>query len=224
MTGRYSPVDPVALGSSFRSVNVAPHAAVPSLVVGTNAELMEQVAALWIKEDDVVVDSTFGRGVFWKHLPGLPHHAHDLKVDGVDLGNLPHADCAVDVVALDPPYRPSHGSKNFGDHSLAQAYGLGGGGLDTIEDVLALYRRGAAEAWRVLNSGGRLICKSQDMTYGHRLHLVSLDVLRIIEGSGFKMVDQFILGNEARLQSSKWQNQERARRAHSVLWVAAKVI
>lgn len=221
MTGRYSPVDPVALGSTFPAVNRDSHAEVPSLVVGDNSALIKEVATLWIRDGDVVVDATFGKGVFWKLLPGLPTHAHDWKLDGVDLGDLPHEDGSVDVLALDPPYRPAHGSKGFSGHSLADAYGLTQN-IDTISDVLNLYERGAAEAMRVLRGGGRILVKTQDMTYGHRLHIVSMDVLRILTNAGFEMVDQFILGNTSRLSSTKWATQERARRAHSVLWVAVK--
>ena len=64
--------------------------------------------------------------------------------------------------------------------------------------------------------------KCQDMSYNHRLHFVTLDIMRDIEAEGFEIADQFILVNAARMPSSKWSRQERARRSHSVLWVAVK--
>jgi len=222
MSGRYSPENPVALGVPAPAVNMEPHSPVSSLVVGDNSDLMKQVATLWVRPDDVVVDCTYGRGVFWKALPGFPTFGHDLAGDGTDLRNLPHGDATVDVVVLDPPYRPTHGSKSFQGHALANAYGLGGESLDTIKDVIALYAAGVAEAARVLRPGGRLLCKTQDMTYGHRLHLVSMDVLRLMTEAGLGMADQFILGNKTQLSSPKWKRQERARRSHSVLWVGVK--
>lgn len=222
--GRYSPLDPVVLSTDRAAPNQQPHkgdlfggGTSVSAIVGDNAALMENVAKLWIVESDRVVDVTFGRGVFWRRLPGLPHVGHDIAGDGVDCRETPHDSGSVDVVAFDPPYRPTHGSAMDESNGLAQAYQLGG--LETMNDVLDLYEAGICEAARILRPGGRLLCKCQDMSYGHRLHLVSLDVLRLMLQSGFDFADQFVLVNGTRLASPQWEKQERARRAHSVMWV-----
>lgn len=189
-----------------------------SAVTGNNADLLAAVTRLWITPGDVVVDATYGRGAFWTKTPSLPTYAFDAKT-GHDLRALPLPDASVDVLALDPPYRPTHGSKSFGN-VLADAYALGTTNLDTINDVLALYRDGIQEAARVLRNGGRILVKTQDISYANRLHLVSLDVLRLLTDCGFALADQFVLTNSTRLGSTKWVRQERARRSHSVLWVA----
>ena len=192
---------------------------VVSAIAGTNAELMENVARLWIKDGDVIADVTYGRGAFWKRLPE-PYAKHDLALDGVDCRDLPYAENTFDCVVIDPPYRPGHGSKGFGENGMAKAYQLGP--LDTINDVLDLYRAAIVEAWRVLVPGGRLMVKCQDLSYANRLHLVTLDVLRDITENGFELADQFLLVNTPNLSSGAWKGQERARRSHSVLWVACK--
>lgn len=192
---------------------------VVSAIAGTNAELMENVARLWIKEGDVIADVTYGRGAFWKRLPE-PYAKHDIALDGVDCRDLPYAENTFDCVVLDPPYRPGHGSKGFGENGMAKAYQLGP--LDTINDVLDLYRAAIVEARRVLVPGGRLMVKCQDLSYANRLHLVTLDVLRDITENGFELADQFLLVNTPNLSSGAWKRQERARRSHSVLWVACK--
>jgi hypothetical protein len=174
---------------------------------------MASVAGLWICDGDQVADVTWGRGVFWKKLPGLPTFAHDLKTDGIDCRKLPYADGSLDVVVLDPPYRPTHGSKGFAGNGLAEAYQLGGNVLDSINDVSDLYGAALEE----------VLVKCQDLSYGHRLHLFSLDVLQLMVAAGFEFADQFILVNESRLSSGAWEKQERARRAHSVLWVGVRV-
>lgn len=220
--GRYSPIDPVAL-SVFRGAASLGDQASPSLsaIAGDNAELLSNVARLWINDDDVVADVTYGRGAFWRNLPGLPHHCHDLAGDGVDCRRLPHAAESLDVVVLDPPYRPTHGSRRF-VADLAEDYGLGTESLDSINDVIELYRAAMHEAYRVLRHKGRIIVKCQDLSYNHRLHLVSLDVFQRMLAVGFEFADQYILLNKTRLQSTKWQRQGRARRTHSVLWVGIK--
>ncbi len=217
--GRYTPINPVALSTSHAAPNYSSHESpAVSALSGDNSTLMKMVASLWICEGDTVVDVTWGKGVFWKQLPGLPTFAHDLKTDGVDCRKLPHEDNSVDVLVLDPPYRPTHGSKSF-DNSFAGSYGLGTNNLDTINDVVSLYREALLEAKRVVRPGGRVLIKCQDLSYGNRLHLVSLDVLGVMLEQGFEFADQFILVNNANHSSGNWERQGRARRSHSILWV-----
>lgn len=193
-------------------------------VVGDNSDLMAQVAKLWVCESDVVADVTFGRGVFWRKLSGQPTHAHDLQTDGVDCRKLPHADNSIDVLVLDPPYRPNHGNPLPTNHGLSQAYGLGNAELESMNDVLDLYAAALGEAARVVKAGGRALVKCQDMTYGHRLHLVSMDVLRLMVAAGFEFADQFVMVNNTQLASGQWEKQERARRSHSILWVGVRMV
>jgi hypothetical protein len=220
--GRYSPLNPVALSTVTPCVNQS-DTCVLSAIQGDNSDLLLTVSKLWIRDTDIILDATFGRGAFWTKLPGKPSIQHDIAIDQVDCRHLPEPDSSVDVLVLDPPYRPTHGSQGFSSNGLASAYQLGTQGLDTINDVLSLYSEALAEAARVVKPGGRVLVKCQDMSYGHRLHLVSLDVLRSMVESGFEFVDQFILLNQSRLTSSKWQVQERARRSHSVLWVGVRI-
>jgi hypothetical protein len=140
-----------------------------------------------------------------------------------DCRKLPYPDASMDVVAFDPPYQPVHGQpeRSFG---VARSYGLTGGPvvLQTIRDVLGLYQAGIAECARVLVPGtGRLLVKCQDMTYNHRLHLVHLDVLRLMIAAGVDLAEMFILVNKSRMPQ-RTRRQQRAHRAHSYLWVGMK--
>lgn len=140
-------------------------------------------------------------------------------------------DNSVDAVVTDPPYGLSNHSVEEVQECLrswiaGEEYkprkgksGFMGKGWDAWVPGPAIWK----ECLRVLKPGGRVLVKCQDMSYGHRLHLVSLDVLRSMVESGFELADQFILLNQSRLTSSKWQNQERARRSHSILWGGVRV-
>lgn len=225
MRRTYAPLDPFC----FDRVPPAPRTPklpVGSVVIGTNADLMEQVASLWIATGDVVVDPTYGKGVFWRRRGDMPEfilRSYDC-LTGTDLRQLPEEDESVDVVALDPPYRPTHGSKGFaGRAGMMTNYQLGLGNLQTINDVLSLYRGGVREAWRVLRPGGRIMVKCMDLSISSRLHMATIDVLEIVRDQGFKLADQFILvPKSGKLPSPSWRRQERARRVHSVLWIAVK--
>lgn len=218
----YAPDQPVARGSRVPCPNRESHGSpVGSAVVGRNADLLAEVVRLWVASEDRVLDVTYGKGAFWRKADRQPDAHHDLAQDGVDLRCLPYGPGEWDVLVLDPPYRPSHGSTHP-PGTVMDHYGLGTVALDTMNDVLDLYAKGIVEAYRVLAKRGRLLVKCQDMSYQSKLHLATLDVLRHATNVGFELADQFILVNKTRAKSPKWVRQERARRTHSVLWVLVK--
>lgn len=218
LRGKYSPHDPVTYGAPVKCPNET--TGVVSAVVGTNAELFQQVARLWIAPEDRVVDTTFGRGVFWKLLPDIKVEGSDLASDGIDFRDLPYEDSSVDVFVFDPPYQPQHGQpeRSFG---VGNSYRLASTGRQTISQVLKLYSQGLAEAGRVVRRGGRVLVKTQDLTYNHRLHPVHLDVLRRMTRAGFDLADMFVLANTSRMPQPT-RRQERAHRAHSYLLVGVR--
>jgi DNA modification methylase len=216
--GKYSPVDPVAYGAPVACPNKAE--GVLSAVTGTNAELMEQVAKLWIKPGDRVADVTYGNGTFWKKCQGIAVSGSDIRT-GTDLAGLPYSDDSVDVLVLDPPYQPQHGQPGR-DFGVGRTYAIGESALQTISDVLYLYEDGIAEASRVLARDGRIMVKCQDFTYNHRLHLVHLDIVRLMAKYGLDLADMFVLVNQTRMPQ-RVATQQRARRAHSYLMVGAKL-
>ncbi len=219
LRGRYTPADPVAYGSPVPCPNAT--TGVLSALVGDNSDLIAAAARLWIAPDDVVVDVTYGNGVFWRKLPELAVAGTDLATDGTDCRALPYADAGVDVLVFDPPYQPVHGQpgRQFG---VGRSYRLNTAApLHSINDVLDLYAAGMAEAARVVRPGGRLLVKCQDLTHNHRLQLVHLDVLRRMVAAGFDLVDMFVLLNRTRMPQPT-RRQQRAHRAHSYLLVGLR--
>ncbi|MDQ3506752.1 MAG: site-specific DNA-methyltransferase [Actinomycetota bacterium] len=87
--------------------------------VSDNAEVFASAASLHLPEGGLVADITYGKGVFWKHVPrGLYKplfsdldakvdfdHKHEVKVEtNIDSRNLPYEDGSLDGVVFDPPY------------------------------------------------------------------------------------------------------------------------
>lgn len=97
----------------------------PSVFVGTNADLMAAVAPFYLTGS--VLDVTYGEGKWWDRFKPEPFTAHDLyKLDGVDFRSLPEADASVDTVCFDPPYVISgtHSSDRLGPE-FQDRYGIG---------------------------------------------------------------------------------------------------
>ena len=212
--GRYNSIDPVAYGAAIACPNAT--TGVVSCLKGDNSDLLREVAKLWIKFEDRIVDVTYGNGTFWKQLPDLVIEKYDLET-GTDCRDLPIENNSVDVLVFDPPYQPTHGSpsKSFG---VGNTYRLRVTQLQTINDVLSLYQDGIREAWRVIRPQGRILIKCQDMSYNHSLHLVHLDIIRAMVSVGFDLVDMFVLLNQSRMPQTT-KRQQRAHRSHSYLVV-----
>lgn len=202
---------------------------ISSLVAGSNADLMRAVAELYLEPDDVIVDATYGRGLFWRRLPELDVIQHDLYVgDGVDMRALPEADRSVDALVLDPPYRltESTPSAHRKGPDFEERYGLGRDTelTNTAAGIVALdelYRDGLLEAERVLSDRGRVFVKAQDFIDSHRLVPMGFRTAERIEDAGLELIDLFIL-SPGPGPRGPWTRQLRARRAHSYLFVAGR--
>src|ERR1039458_2108344 len=75
-----------------------------------NDRAFPEILQLYVRPGSVVADVTYGRGVFWRHVPAKMYNvkATDIQ-DGVDCRNLPYKNGEIDCVVFDPPYMHSPG-------------------------------------------------------------------------------------------------------------------
>jgi DNA methylase len=205
--------------------------------VGGNAEIFPQILELHVPKNSVVADVTWGKGVFWKHVPaGL----YDVKASdiatGTDCRNLPYEDSSIDCVVLDPPYMEGFYRKNkshkagSGTHSaFREAYSNGNESSDKYRGtkkwhgaVTDMYFQAGGEAYRVLKDKGALIIKCQDEVSANLQWLTHVEIINHYEGLGFYTKDLFIVVRPNKPGVSRLISQRHARKNHSYFIVFIK--
>jgi hypothetical protein len=167
-----------------------------------NAELVVDVARLYLRDTDHVMDITYGRGKWWTILdPGHPERPggftrHDLdpaKGDGVDWGNLPDADHSVDVVAWDPNY-VAVGGRGTTDAGIVDYHDRFGMRLTEATPMAqwANIRRGFPEVARVVRVGGFVWFKCMNYVTNGTIYWFTRMALDALEEHGFEIEAEFI--------------------------------
>jgi tRNA G10 N-methylase Trm11 len=156
----------------------------------TNAELIADVASLgYLKKDDLTLDPTWGRGIWWNVWQPTTLVKHDLyKLDGVDFRDLPEEDDTFDAIAFDPPYVSAGGRSTttipeFHDRfGMTKAPSSPAGLQDMIND-------GIAELQRVLKPKKVLLVKSKNYVSSNKLWLGTIKTLNYAQSLGFECLD-----------------------------------
>jgi hypothetical protein len=182
--------------------------------VGTNADLLPYIFKLYVPKGSVVADVTYGRGAFWRNLNESDYQLKksDLKT-GIDFRNLPYDDSSINALILDPPYM--HGGRTI-KPSINKCYRNDNSGH---ESVVRLYAGGILEAARVLKKGGLIIVKCQDEIESGKQRLTHIEIVHLLETSGFLIRDLFVLV-QTTVPTMREQYQKSARKNHSYAIVA----
>ena len=204
--------------------------------VGNNSEVFPLILRLHVPEGARVADVTYGRGVFWKNVPGGAYELHTSDIsEGVDCRDLPYGDESFDCVVLDPPYmegfyrdqesgKAGGGThKSFREHYANGAEKAGEGGDKWHGAVLQMYKEGGREAHRVLRPGGALIVKCQDEVSANRQNLTHVEIITEYAELGFYCKDLFIVVRTNRPGVSRVKKQVHARKNHSYFLVFQKL-
>lgn len=183
-------------------------------ITGTNAELLLEIFKLYVKLGAKIADVTYGKGIFWKNIDQSQYEvlATDLQV-GVDFRSLPCEDETLDVLILDPPYM--HGGATIKD-SINACYKNQN---TSHESVIRLYAGGILKAARVLKKKGRIIVKCQDEIESGLQRLSHIEITKLLELFGFKILDLFVLVQNG-VPAMREQYQKSARKNHSYAIIA----
>ncbi len=186
----------------------------------TNGRLIAVAAQLHIGPDDAVIDVTYGRGGFWSEYRPRGLVAHDLRVDGVDFRDLPHADASFDVVMFDPPYIPQGGRDSDKAADFRDRYGLDEVPM-TVGELEELISAGVHEVARVLKPRGRLFAKCMDYVNGGRYQQGRHHMVQEAMDAGLVQIDEFVHHSGVGMGNNTGR-QVTSRRAHSFLCVFRK--
>lgn len=212
----------------------------------SNAELLQDVAALWFKPDDVIVDLTYGRGTWWKKYrhPGrvvgctrsIPEPKmldqmekrgiewrmlHDFRNLGPLLWTPPdHPNHVVDVFLFDPPYVAPGGRSSSTIPDFNDRYGL----VDCSASPRELHQHnalGLAQAFLYVRPGGLIVTKSMDYISSGTYQPGTYWMQRSADALGLIQVDRFEHIGNARVQPGG-RRQVHARRNVSTMLVYRK--
>ena len=201
----------------------APKATVIRSVYDTNQEILEAIRSLHCPEG-FECDMTFGNGGFWKDITRPPYcfditPLHEGVVEA-DSQMIPLPAASLRNCIFDPPFLTY--VKNGRDHNNKVAMTSRFGGYYTYDELEDHYRGTISEAWRVLETNGKLIFKCQDIIHNHRMHATHVNVCNWAEIEGFRLLDLFILPAKARMPGPQKGTQRHARVFHSYFLVFVK--
>ena len=190
-----------------------------------NDRTFPRILSLYVAPGSKVADVTFGKGVFWRHVP--PDQYELLATDiqsGVDCRDLPYEDSSIDCVVLDPPYMHTPGGTAHVPHTPFEEHYRNNSSSNRTkgkyhEAVLDLYRDAGLEACRVLRERGVLIVKCQDEVCSNRQRFTHVEIMQMYDEMGFVAEDLFVVMRNNRPGVSRAVRQVHARKNHSYFLV-----
>lgn len=190
----------------------------PSVFVGTNADLMRAVAPYYLT--GTVLDVTYGEGNWWTRFMPAHFTAHDkYKLDGVDFTSLPEGDNTIDTVCFDPPYVPQGGTGTTDGAAFRHRFGLTEQSTPWTA-TRDLMTDGLAECARVARL--YVLAKCSDFVSGGAFHLGHRWILAAADECGLNVHDLIVHNTGSGIGGHNIFVPKRARRHHSYLLVFTK--
>lgn len=131
----------------------------------TNAEMVAEVARLYLNDDDRVIDLTYGEGGWWK----VVRPNGQVAAWQGDFRQTPLPSDHFDVVCYDPPYVSVGGRATSTIKSFHARYGMDITPTTPAALQAEVIEPGLAEAHRIVRVGGLVWVKCQDYVSSGRL-------------------------------------------------------
>lgn len=167
----------------------------------TNADLIADVAKLYVKRTWHVLDPTYGGGAWWSVFRPRKLTAHDLyTLDGVDFRQLPEDADTFDCAVFDPAYVVPGGRDSSTIKKMHKTYGM-----DTTEKTPQLQHSlviapGLKEITRVLKPRAPLFMKAQPYITSGNMYDGAQLVEEELKDIGYRIVDRFVHLGQPRAQ------------------------
>jgi hypothetical protein len=203
-----------------------------SAYTGTNDEVFPQILHLYVPLGSVILDTTYGKGIFWKSVGPLWYRVvkSDLNTRTdvqSDARRAPFKADVFDAVIFDPPYMHTPGGTAHVNHQNYEGYYRNNAANGSTEHkyheaVLQLYFGAAREAHRVLKAGGIYIVKCADEVCANKQRLTHVEIINELMDYGFIVEDLFVVIRHNKPGVSRMVRQVHARKNHSYFIVFRK--
>ncbi len=192
----------------------------------SNDDVFPDILKLYVPENSIIADVTYGKGVFWKqvNLDNYSLFPTDLK-NGIDARQLSYENDSIDCVVFDPPYMHTPGGTAHSNHQNYEEYyrnNVTKAVKKYHEAVLELYFESAKEAYRVVRPDGIYIVKCQDEVCSNKQRLTHVEIINELLTYGFIVEDLFVVMSLNKPGVSRIVKQVHARKNHSYFIVFRK--
>jgi tRNA G10 N-methylase Trm11 len=190
-----------------------------------NGALIADLHALDYLRDELTLDPTYGRGLWWTTWRPAQLIVHDRKIDGTDFRHLPYGDAVFPQIAYDPPYVCPGGLKTSTIQAMHTAYGMNATAgpqrdFATPGQLQQIMNDGLTEMVRLLRPGGTIVTKAKDYIWSGRLWIGTHHVQAHALELGLQVIDRLEHVGSPGPQSQK--RQVHARRNLSTMFVLRK--
>lgn len=197
-----------------------------STILGNSADAFQQIAGLHVPAGSVILDMTWGAGIFWRNvnpqayevwrIDRAPRPGIDVRADCT---SLPFRPGTFDAAVLDPPY--GNMSTRPRRDSVCDLYNLSS--CMSPDEVRRFYTDLLWQAYEALKLGGILIVKCQNFVNGGKNHWMEIEIYNEARFLRFIPVDKFhvVPPTKPNLRHPN-RPQQHARKWGSTFWVFRK--
>lgn len=189
-------------------------------------EILTSILTLTGREE-FDADITYGNGAFYRRRVPEPRLKFDIdpQAEGVTEASstdLPLEDGSLGSVVFDPPFLTYVRQGRTGNGKMIMSGRFAG--YWRYEELVEHYTKTLDEVSRVLEVGGHLVFKCQDVHHNHMLHATHSFVIQWAYERGLRLEDIFVLGSNHRLPSPNRKGTQRhARIFHSYFLLFKKI-